>query len=155
MFDTKTLNDTQSRVVMIPADKHILCVAGPGSGKTRTMTYRIAYLALERNVLPSRLRAVTFSTDLQTAEGFEAIGEVIEQRASAEKNGDVKALTEATGQSDRTARRKTKAPRKQRKVELKQQALVLYAQGQSYRVISKALGKAPNTIKNWCKGKDF
>ena len=32
MFDTKTLNGSQSRVVMIPADKHILCVAGPGSG---------------------------------------------------------------------------------------------------------------------------
>ena len=61
MFDTKTLNDSQSRVVMIPADKHILCVAGPGSGKTRTMTYRIGYLALARNMLPSRLRAVTFS----------------------------------------------------------------------------------------------
>ena len=61
MFDTKTLNDSQSRVVMVPADKDILCVAGPGSGKTRTMTYRIGYLALERNVLPSRLRAVTFS----------------------------------------------------------------------------------------------
>ena len=61
MFDTKTLNDSQSRVVMIPADNHILCVAGPGSGKTRTMTYRIGYLALARNVRPSRLRGVTFS----------------------------------------------------------------------------------------------
>ncbi|MCY4554495.1 MAG: ATP-dependent helicase [Candidatus Poribacteria bacterium] len=61
MFDTKTLNDSQSLVVIIPAEKHILCVAGPGSGKTRTMTYRLAYLALERNMLPSRLRAVTFS----------------------------------------------------------------------------------------------
>ena len=61
MFDTKTLNDSQSRVVMTPANKHILCVAGPGSGKTHTMTYRIGYLAQERNVLPSRIRAVTFS----------------------------------------------------------------------------------------------
>ena len=61
MLDTSTLNDSQSRVVMLPAEKHILCVAGPGSGKTRTMTYRIGYLALERNMLPSRLRAVTFS----------------------------------------------------------------------------------------------
>lgn len=63
MFDTKTLNNSQSRVVMLPDEKHILCVAGPGSGKTRTMTYRIGYLALERNVLPTRLRAVTFSWD--------------------------------------------------------------------------------------------
>ena len=61
MFDTRTLNDSQSRVVMIPADKHILCVAGPGSGKTRTMIYRIGYLALGRNVHPSRIRVVTFS----------------------------------------------------------------------------------------------
>ena len=61
MLDIKSLNDSQSRVVMIPADTHILCVAGPGSGKTCTMTYRIGHLALERNVQPSRLRAVTFS----------------------------------------------------------------------------------------------
>ena len=61
MLDIKSLNDSQSRVVMIPADNHILCVAGPGSGKTRTMTYRIGHLALKRNVQPSRLRAVTFS----------------------------------------------------------------------------------------------
>lgn len=61
MLDIQSLNDSQSRVVMIPVDNHILCVAGPGSGKTRTMTYRIGHLALERNVQPSRLQAVTFS----------------------------------------------------------------------------------------------
>ena len=61
MLDIKTLNDSQLSVVLTPANKHILCVAGPGSGKTRTMTYRIGYLALERNVRPARLRAVTFS----------------------------------------------------------------------------------------------
>ena len=61
MLDISTLNTSQLRVVRYDPDKHILCVAGPGSGKTRTMTYRIGYLALDRHVPPSRLRAVTFS----------------------------------------------------------------------------------------------
>ena len=61
MLDLSTLNTSQLRVVKINPDKHVLCVAGPGSGKTRTMTYRIGRLALDRRVPPKRLRAVTFS----------------------------------------------------------------------------------------------
>ena len=61
MFDMKTLNRSQKRVVLLPSDIDILSVAGPGSGKTRTVTYRLGYLAIECGVLPSRLRAVTFT----------------------------------------------------------------------------------------------
>ena len=61
VFDMETLNASQARVVLLPADIDILSVAGPGSGKTRTVTYRLAYLATTCGILPSRLRAVTFT----------------------------------------------------------------------------------------------
>ena len=61
VFDMKTLNASQERVVLLPVDNDILSVAGPGSGKTRTVTYRLAYLAMACGILPSRLRAVTFT----------------------------------------------------------------------------------------------
>ena len=39
----------------------MLIFAGPGSGKTRVLTSRIAAFVLERDFFPSRLRAVTFT----------------------------------------------------------------------------------------------
>jgi superfamily I DNA/RNA helicase len=39
----------------------LLVVAGPGTGKTRTLSYRLAYLVRERGVAPEQCLAITFT----------------------------------------------------------------------------------------------
>ncbi len=39
----------------------LLIVAGPGTGKTRTLTYRIAHLIAEKGVAPEHILAITFT----------------------------------------------------------------------------------------------
>ena len=43
------------------ADGPLMIVAGPGSGKTRTLTYRIAHLITERGIEAERCLAITFT----------------------------------------------------------------------------------------------
>ncbi len=54
------LNVEQQTAVTAP-DGPTLVVAGPGSGKTRVLTHRIAWLISERNVPPGAILAVTFT----------------------------------------------------------------------------------------------
>jgi len=57
---TSTLNKDQKKAVLHKKGPLII-MAGPGTGKTRTLTHRIAHLVKDNKVLPENILAVTFT----------------------------------------------------------------------------------------------
>ncbi len=59
-MDLSSLNDKQKQAVTAPFGP-VLVLAGPGSGKTKTLTHRIAYIIEKRLVKPENILALTFT----------------------------------------------------------------------------------------------
>jgi DNA helicase-2/ATP-dependent DNA helicase PcrA len=75
------LDDDQRAAAQI-VDGPLMIMAGPGSGKTRTLTYRIAHLVAERGVDPENCLAVTF-TRRAAGEMRERLAQLVPSTAGA------------------------------------------------------------------------
>ena len=76
---TDGLNGEQARAVT-HGDGPLLILAGAGSGKTKTLTHRIAYLIGELKVFPSRILAVTF-TNKAAKEMRQRLAQLLDEEA--------------------------------------------------------------------------
>ena len=60
MTDLSILNKEQ-REAVTSTEGYIRVIAGAGSGKTRALTYRFAYLVNDMGILPGNILCVTFT----------------------------------------------------------------------------------------------
>ena len=75
------LNDRQRQAVLHTGGP-LLILAGAGSGKTRVVTHKIAYLIEEKKVFPSKVLAITF-TNKAANEMKDRVGELLSENVDS------------------------------------------------------------------------
>src|ERR1044071_785966 len=85
----KELNEQQFAAVTAPPGPSLV-IAGAGSGKTRTLTYRVAYL-LEQGIAPERILLLTF-TNKAAREMMRRVSDLLGQELPALWGGTFHAM---------------------------------------------------------------
>lgn len=95
------LNDAQKSAVLA-VDGPLLMLAGAGSGKTKTLTHRIAYLLTHEGIWPHEILAVTF-TNKAAREMRERLWQLTNEHRNKENEVRSKLAVEGTDASHRLA----------------------------------------------------
>lgn len=156
----------QQQEAAVCTDQPLLILAGPGTGKTRTLTHRIAYLITEKGVSPQSILAITFTNKAaremaerlerlvgietarqMTIKTFHALGAMI-LRESLTSASPPASLRQAQAAPDRNEgdRLRQAQPDRNRNQEMTQSSTK--AEGDPHKEVSLRQAQADQTLSN-------